>query len=192
MHGSALSLLLGGKLDQAGLRSLALATYQHRLEILPEQLPARPAAIAMSDDELIDAAADVEGGDKVGADRRRQLTYLGAWRAAVWAVEATNAKRLCSLVDGALTLDASGDEAQADALWLHVGEVFGVRRGDVPLGLRWFELRDWCAERSRALGILPMHLRSMRRRRGGIPMPAKAERSWTDPEAEREQEALRW
>jgi len=190
-HASSLLHLLGERLDADGLRLLALQTCQYHREILPEQLPARPAAIALSDDELIDAASDMESGEKVGADRRRQLTYFGAWRYAVWVVEAQNSKRLCTLLDAALTLTDSGDREQADALWSHAVEVWRVRQSEVPTGLVWWQLRDWCIWRSQALGVLPTHLRSMRRRRGGIPVaPSGPTPAWTDPE--REQEALRW
>lgn len=194
-HSSALSTLLGGALDPGALRHLALVTHQHRADLKPQPYPARPTALAMSDDELIDAYRDLEAGDKVGVDKRRQLSYLASWRMAVWTAEAATARSMLQVADSALILEAAEDE-NALGLWMHLEEVFLVRRAEVPKGLRWHELRDWCLQRAKAYGVLPVHLRIMSRPRGGLPMPLDqsraAHRAWSEPERDDEQPGLRW
>lgn len=136
---------------------------------MPVPVPERPVVITLTDDELIDAYNDREGGSRISADVKRQLAYLGKWREAVWIAESRNGTALTSVVDASRILN----DSERARLEQHARDHFGVEPRNFPGGT-WFDLGAWCTEQVRQWGILPGWLRTMRKPRTGVPVTRPA------------------
>ena len=134
-------------------------------------MPARPAMLTMEDHEIIDAARAEMAGLKLSADKRRQLSYFGQWRDAVWAIEEVAGMKLLGPVDSAIVFDDAALHDEADVLFSFAEEQFPrFSRANVPRSCRyWSTLRDWCRSAARDYQLLPGYLRTMRRPKGGVP-----------------------
>ena len=176
-HGAALGALLSNENTALTRLHVARTVLQGRSDVgVPVTVPGKPEALTLQDSELIEAHRDHASGRRVTADAKRQLEYLSTWRAAVWRAEMRNGMRLTSMIDAQriFARDGGSDEDRQAAALLaqHVYERFGVRVEEAPSGLVWSALRVWCCERTRALGILPEHLRVMKAPKGGYPLPS--------------------
>lgn len=142
----------------------------HEEDYAAKPFPARPAAIALDDHELIDAYQLQEKGGKITADRRRALTYFGHWRYAVWAAESDAGMRLLGVVDAALVFEGQDFQIEADILFSFAEDQYSsFRRADAPRDLPWDQLRDWCLGRGRDYGLLTKYMRAMKHPKGGVP-----------------------
>ena len=142
---------------------------------MPPEMPARPSVLVADDHVLLDAYLLWSAGAKVSADRLRQLQYLAAWRVAVWDREAQSGLRLGLVLDAGQTFRRLGCESEATDMDLIAREAWGVRVEEAPRGGPWYVLRDWSAERAKRFDVLPLHLRTMRMPRGGVPLRREEE-----------------
>lgn len=145
---------------------IARYIYQMHDQLVPPTMPARPAQLRASDDDLIEWDKLSRVGGTLDADQRTQLRLLSQWRLAVWKAEDESGSRLGLLVSAALDI---GVQQDADTLCGAVLRGWNVRPADVPEGLGWFDLRQWCFSRAIRYDVLPWELRTMSKRR---PKPA--------------------
>ena len=190
MNASGLSKMIAGeRLTPESLLLLARRTLQAREDLGPPQFPGRPNVLVLDDQELLDSHAADQRGEKISGDKRRQLTYLGDWRVAIWDVEARAAKRLLALVDAYQEFARQDCVEEAETLRLVLSEEWGVDAREAPADLAWWQLRDWASERAKRFDLLPIHLRCMRAPRGGLSIPRASREREADGD---EQRALRW
>jgi hypothetical protein len=166
----------------------------HEEDYAPPPYPERPEVLTLDDHELLDAHCLGESGSNLTADKRRALSYFGAWRAAVWASEDDRGMKLLTLVDSAQTFEAQNYEIEADILFGFAEEHYpGFRRSDAPSDLVWCDLREWCRAKMRNYSLLPGYMRTMVQPRGGVPFHRpQGERSEQDVEKPYGQAALPW
>lgn len=194
-HGSALSALLGDQKTPESRLSMAKVILQSLEDYARPTFPDRPAALVLEDHEILDAYHLWEHGMKLSADKSRALSYFGAWRLLVWQADARAGMKLCMLVHAARIFEAQEQLGEADLLLEYAEDQYpGFRGQDVPTGIDWRDLCEWCLEKGRDYYLLPGYMRVMKQPKGGVPFhKAQGKRGPVAvPDLPLEQEKMPW
>lgn len=170
-HVSAMSSIVSGAMTTDMRMKLARMVFRVREDDwCAPTFPERPSVITYEDHELIDAYTLANTGAKVQADKRRQLGYFGTWRCAVIKAEGEAGMRLAILIDTARTFEGAEVHEEADILLCFAEDQFpSFKRGDIPDGLAFSQVRDWCFSITHEWSLLPRYMRAMKHPRGGVP-----------------------
>jgi hypothetical protein len=126
----------------------------------PTGFPERPEVLTYDDGQLVEAYRAREYGDKMSKAAGEQLRYFGAWRTAVWRIEAHQEGTLVMLAGAINALELGDRWDLAKVIREFIRQHWRASLPEpVPSSGRW--VYGWAQRFSQNRTVLPLWLRTM-------------------------------